>query len=79
MSPTELLTASDIAPLLDVTTKSVVAYHHIANRNRREGKPRPSDMPPPDKHFGRTPVWERATIDRWLELRTPRPQPVDAG
>jgi predicted DNA-binding transcriptional regulator AlpA len=70
---TDLLTLAEIAPLLGVTFKSATAYHHTAQRNRRESKPRATDMPAPDHLFGRTPVWDRATILAWMEARTPRP------
>lgn len=51
-------------------------YHHRAERHRRlaeqENNPsyiRPGDLPKPDNVFGRSPVWEPATIDAWLASR----------
>lgn len=64
-----LLTISEIAPLAGLTEKSARTYHEQAARRRREGLTRPRDMPEPDRRIGRIPVWERATIDRWLAER----------
>ena len=55
--PSELLTVADVAALLGVKPATVRQYAHR------------DDMPPPDEHIGRTPVWSRATIDGWLAGR----------
>lgn len=65
----EFLTLEDVAGILGVTYKSARIYHQGAERRRRERKPRPADMPAPDRRFGRSPVWKRSTIERWLPLR----------
>lgn len=68
-TPADLLPVEEIAPLLGVTLKSARTYHQTAQRNRREGSPRPTDMPEPDARFGRTPVWRRDTINAWIKVR----------
>lgn len=70
---TDLLTIKDIAVILDVQEKSARLYHESAQRRRREGRPRDKDMPAPDTHVGRTPVWYPKTIERWKERRGKTP------
>jgi hypothetical protein len=69
----DLLTIKDIAVVLDVQEKSARLYHESAQRRRREHRPRDKDMPAPDLHVGRTPVWHRATIEAWKERRGKTP------
>ena len=77
--PTDFLTLSDIAEILDVKPASARVYHEVAQRNRREAaeynRPqaiRPTDMPEPVRRIGRTPVWTQESIDEWMTRRTPR-------
>ncbi len=68
-APDDLLTIPEIAPLVGLTEKSTATTHHRADKRRREGRSLWSDMPAPDKIFGRTPAWRRDTIERWKERR----------
>ena len=70
--PTDFLTLSDIAQILDVKPQSARVYHEVAQRNRRENQVRPTDMPEPMRRIGRTPVWSQESIDEWMTRRTPR-------
>lgn len=66
----KLLTLADIAERIGVGVDSIRVYHQRASKNRKLGKPRPGDLPPPDQIFGRSPVWSEVTIARW-EARRP--------
>lgn len=72
MKTTKLLTLSDIAERIDVGVGSIRVYHQRATKNRKDGNPRPGDLPEPDQHFGRSPVWKEATIARWERKRPGR-------
>lgn len=60
-----------VAALAGITPGSARTYHDRATRNRREGDPRPGDLPEPDYRFGRgkVPVWTDKTVRRWLDNR----------
>ncbi|MFE6305059.1 hypothetical protein [Nocardiopsis sp. NPDC057823] len=60
------ITGRDGGPL---TAATVEGYHRHAAKRRRDGAPRPGDFPPPDQVFGRSPVWEPETIDKWARAR----------
>ncbi len=49
----EYLTAQEIADRFGWKLETVHRYRHNGT------------LPPPDRMFGRTPVWKPATIDRW--------------
>ena len=54
------LTSKQIATLLGVTPSTISSY-------KSRGQ-----MPPPDKEYGRTPLWRYETIEKWRgEIRTP--------
>ena len=54
------LTSKQIAELLGVSASTISAY-------KSRGQ-----MPPPDKEYGRTPLWSYDTITKWRgEIRTP--------
>lgn len=53
MKEERLLTAKEVAALLGVHPNTVTAYKH-----RKQ-------MPPPDKQYGRTPLWYESTIRAW--------------
>jgi hypothetical protein len=54
------LTSKQIAELLNVTPSTISSY-------KARGQ-----MPPPDKEYGRTPLWLYSTIEKWRgEIRTP--------
>lgn len=53
----DLLDSSAVAELIGVKPATIRTYRHRG------------DMPPPDRTIGRTPVWLRDTIDRWLAER----------
>lgn len=62
----------DIAAIADrIGVKRNVAlnYHQLAQRRRREGAPRPGDLPEPTARFGRTPVWLESTVEDWIASR----------
>lgn len=62
----------DLADVLGVTYNSARTYHGRAEINRRRENPRPGDLPPPDRRFGRSPVWKPETIQSWLPMRPGR-------
>ena len=75
----------EIARYANVTYNSVRTYHGRAEINRRNGTPKPGDMPPPDARFGNSPVWHPETIIRWYTVQRPgkgvgggRPRKSDA-
>ncbi|MEV2277687.1 hypothetical protein AB0I72_19075 [Nocardiopsis sp. NPDC049922] len=55
-----------------LTRGTVAVYHRGAEKRRRDGAPRPGDFPPPDRKYGRSPVWLPETIDQWVENRPGR-------
>lgn len=66
------LTLSDIARVIGVGIDSMRVYHQRAARNRRDGEVKPGDLPAPDETFGRSPVWDAATISEWIASRPGR-------
>lgn len=77
----------ELAERLGVTYNSARTYHGRSEINRRHGQkpvpscklcqagehgPKPGDLPPPDRHFGRSPVWYPETIENWLPTRPGR-------
>jgi hypothetical protein len=64
-----LLGYAELADMLDTTVPTVRTYLAKARKHRREGTPRPGDMPEPDATVGLSPVWKAATIERWLDSR----------
>lgn len=62
----------DLADVLGVTYNSARTYHGRAEINRRRGNPKPGDLPPPDRRFGRSPVWTPETIESWMPTRPGR-------
>lgn len=69
---TKYLDLAAVAERLGVAHGSAALYHRRAERNRREGTPKPGDMPPPDQRYGQTPVWAESTIDEWIPRRPGR-------
>jgi hypothetical protein len=72
MTTAKLLTLTEIAERINVGVDSIRVYHQRATKNRKDGTPRPGDLPPPDQSFGRSPVWKLATIIRWEQNRPGR-------
>lgn len=62
----------ELAEALGVTYNSARTYHGRAEINRRRGTPKDGDLPPPDRKFGRSPVWHPETIQNWLPTRPGR-------
>lgn len=69
---------SDADPYLDTREAAALAgvayatmryYLQQARAHRAAGKPRPGDLPEPDRYFGRSPAWRRSTITTWLDNR----------
>jgi predicted DNA-binding transcriptional regulator AlpA len=61
---TDQLTISEVAKLVGVSNQSIRAY-------RVRGT-----IPAPDGYLGRTPWWERSTIETWLAERPKRGRPA---
>lgn len=57
MRADDLLTVHDFAKLLGVTDGTIRTYLYRKT------------IPPPDRRIGRSPVWYRATVERWLASR----------
>lgn len=72
MTPVRLLTLMDIAEREGLAYRTVRNYHQMAERRRRDGTPRPGDLPPPDDHVGVHPVWRVSTIRKWHANRPGR-------
>lgn len=51
-----LLTSLEVAELLNLHPDTITSYNAK------------SQMPPPDKKFGRTPLWHLSTIRKWRKL-----------
>ena len=68
----EWLTLNDVAEWLNVTYNSARTYHGRAVINRRMQREKPGDLPPPDKHFGKSPVWRPDTIRAFMANRPGR-------
>lgn len=62
----------EVAEAVGVTYNSARTYHGRAEINRKKEDPKPGDLPPPDRYFGRSPVWKPATIRKWLSNRPGR-------
>lgn len=69
MADLGLMTMTDIAERVGVKLDSVHRYHTHAVRRRRDGEPRPGDLPAPDGQVGRTPVWLPETVEAWAANR----------
>ena len=64
----EIVTMEWIAQDLGVPLSTVWTYHARAKRNRRDGTPRPGDLPPATM-VGRTPTWTPAQYATWKANR----------
>ena len=69
MSDYDLLDIAKVAEVIGVSPRTVSSYATRARRRREAGTSRPGDFPPHDSTFGRTPVWHRDTIRKWIEDR----------
>ena len=56
-SPDDLLTITEVGALVGLSVETIRTY-------RRRGT-----FPTPDRHFERTPVWRRDTIEQWAKAR----------
>lgn len=62
----ELLDTEAVAELLGVKPETVRWYNKDkSNWSRGRG----TTLPPADQYFGRSPVWKRETIVRWISER----------
>lgn len=66
------LTLPQIAERNHWTLKTARNRQHESNRRRRDGQSRPGDLPEPDHHIGRTPLWLTETIEAWEKRRPGR-------
>lgn len=69
MTGAKLLDLDGVASTLGLAYTTVRNYHQAAARRRRANQVRPGDFPPPDDHFGRSPVWKASTIRHWRSNR----------
>ena len=67
------LTYDGVSELTGSSVETLRTLHWRAKKNRDKGTPKPGDMPPPDKIYGRTPTWLPETIRKWRGL----PEPAD--
>lgn len=72
MTMPKLLDLADLAEKTGLAYETVRSYHNHAEARRREGNPKPGDLPPPDQRFGRSPAWLETTIDMWRANRPGR-------
>ncbi|WP_079626333.1 hypothetical protein [Mycobacteroides abscessus] len=66
---TDWQTLADFAAEMGWAYKTARNRHHEANRNRANGTVGPHDMPEPDHHIGRTPLWKPTTISAYKKSR----------
>lgn len=59
----------EVADRAGITLKMTRTYLARARKNRRDGAPRPGDMPEPDVTVGISPAWSPETIEKWLRNR----------
>lgn len=71
-NPPGLMTLAEIAQRIDIGENSIRTYHARSAVNRRNGNPRPGDLPAPDFIVGRSPLWQSETINSWVESRPGR-------
>ena len=72
MTADQLLDLKGVAEYLGITHGSAQTYHGRAKANRKNGTPKPSDLPEPDWVVGKSPVWWRSTIQRMRDGQRPR-------
>lgn len=65
MPETAVLDLAAIAEREGWTITTARTLHKRAQRRRRENRPRPGDLPPPDGRAGRAPWWYEPTIAAW--------------
>lgn len=65
-------TLAEVAEHLNIKYATLRVYVAKANRRRRDGEPRPGDIPPPDRYYGQSPVWKPSTIEKWEKRRPGR-------
>lgn len=68
-----LLDLKGVAEVLGITHGSAQTYYGRAKANRKNGTPKPSDLPEPDHHVGKSPAWYLSTIERMRDGVTPPP------
>ena len=73
------LDLGNIATRLGIARNSARVYHTRATRNRRNGVPKPGDLPAPDILLAGHPGWLPGTIDRWEQTRPGRGTPDPAA
>lgn len=65
-----LLDTAAVAALLKLGAPTVRIYLKRTRARIAAGEPaRDQDFPLPDETFGRSPVWHKSTIHRWLASR----------
>lgn len=79
MPKTDILGFQELSDILGIGLTSCRTYHSRAEHHRKlaaetgdKSYIRPGDLPAPDGRFGRSPYWEKRTIDRWLAQRPGR-------
>ncbi|MCX5046243.1 hypothetical protein OG921_24020 [Aldersonia sp. NBC_00410] len=69
MNEARMLDIARLAEYMGWTVKSTRTAHARAVKRRREGQPRPGDLPEHDERIGGSPVWYLATIRTWEPTR----------
>lgn len=76
MTDTDFIDSADVAALMGITTQALRVKRTRTNKrleaDRAEGRLNTrtsSDVPEPDLDKGRSPLWERSTIEAWLRER----------
>lgn len=71
-----LLDLKGVAEHLGITHGSAQTYYGRSKANRKNGTPKPSDLPEPDHHVGKSPAWYLSTIEAARDHATPPPAEV---
>ena len=76
MSKDEYIDSAEVAEMIGITTRALSVKRARTNSRvaaeRLAGKPgtlTTSDVPDPDIDKGRSPLWLRSTIERWVAAR----------
>ncbi|WP_327411320.1 hypothetical protein OG458_42040 (plasmid) [Streptomyces sp. NBC_01281] len=72
-----LLDMDEVAALIGVRPATVRTYNSRANKRREADTATPSDLPAPDRVWGRAPSWHRSTIEKWRVARAAQPNVRD--
>lgn len=74
-----LLEMNDVAALIGVASATMRTYNSRAKKRREAGIHLPTDLPEPDRVWGKTPSWRESTIERWRQARLNQPNVRDTS